>query len=108
MPSHIYTRVGYWKQSIDSNIASVKAAKAEKSVGNYLHAQDYMVYAHLQLGQDKQAQAVIDDMIQESEFKAASWAPTMRSRPRRRAMRSSAATGTLHHNCRSGRAAFPS
>ena len=52
MPSHIYTRVGYWKESIDSNIASVKAAKAEKSVGNYLHAQDYMVYAHLQLGQD--------------------------------------------------------
>jgi hypothetical protein len=40
MPSHIYTRVGYWKESIDSNTASVKAAKAEKSVGNYLHAQD--------------------------------------------------------------------
>src|SRR4029453_7318713 len=43
MPSHIYTRVGYWKESIESNAASVKAAKAEKSVGNYLHAQDYMV-----------------------------------------------------------------
>jgi tetratricopeptide (TPR) repeat protein len=70
MPSHIYTRVGYWKQSIDSNIASVKAAKAEKSVGNYLHAQDYMVYAHLQLGQDKQARAVMDEMMQESDFKA--------------------------------------
>ena len=53
MPSHIYTRVGYWKESIDSNVASWKAAKAEKSVGNYLHAQDYMIYAHLQLGQDK-------------------------------------------------------
>src|SRR5262245_49254544 len=70
MPSHIYTRVGYWKQSIDSNIASVKAAKAEKSVGNYLHAQDYMVYAHLQLGQDKEARAVIDEMMRESDFKA--------------------------------------
>jgi tetratricopeptide (TPR) repeat protein len=70
MPSHIYTRVGYWKQSIDSNIASVKAAKAEKSVGNYLHAQDYMVYAHLQLGQDKQARAVMDEMMRETEFKA--------------------------------------
>jgi tetratricopeptide (TPR) repeat protein len=70
MPSHIYTRVGYWKQSIDSNIASVKAAKAEKSVGNYLHAQDYMVYAHLQLGQDKQARAVMDEMMKETEFKA--------------------------------------
>src|SRR5256714_6783366 len=70
MPSHIYTRVGYWQESIDSNIASVKAAKAEKSVGNYLHAQDYMVYAHLQLAEDKQARAVIDDMMRESDFKA--------------------------------------
>jgi tetratricopeptide (TPR) repeat protein len=70
MPSHIYTRVGYWKQSIDSNIASVKAAKVEKSVGNYLHAQDYMVYAHLQLGQDKQARAVMDEMMKETDFKA--------------------------------------
>ncbi|MBR0745197.1 hypothetical protein JQ582_14790 [Bradyrhizobium japonicum] len=70
MPSHIYTRVGYWKESIDSNTASVKAAMAEKSVGNYLHAQDYMVYAYLQLGQDKQARAVIDDMIKETDLKA--------------------------------------
>ncbi|HEX7742132.1 MAG TPA: hypothetical protein VF442_06825, partial [Sphingobium sp.] len=70
MPSQIYTRVGYWKESIDSNTASVKAAKAEKSVGNYLHAQDYMVYAYLQLGQDQQARAVIDDMTKETEFKA--------------------------------------
>jgi tetratricopeptide (TPR) repeat protein len=70
MPSHIYTRVGYWQKSIDSNIASVKAAKAEKSVGNYLHAQDYMVYAHLQLGQDKEARVVMDEMLKETEFKA--------------------------------------
>ncbi len=70
MPSHIYTRVGYWKESIESNIASVKAAKAEKSVGNYLHAQDYMVYAHLQLGQDAQARAVMDEMMKETDFKA--------------------------------------
>src|SRR5262249_8974 len=70
MPSHIYTRAGYWKESIDSTNASVKAAKAEKSVGNYLHAQDYMVYAYLQLGQDKEARAVIDEMMRESDFKA--------------------------------------
>ena len=70
MPSHIYTRVGYWKESIDSNTASWKAAKAEKSVGNYLHAQDYMVYAHLQLGQDKEARAVMDEMLQDTDFKA--------------------------------------
>ena len=70
MPSHIYTRVGYWKESIASNTASVNAAKAEKSVGNYLHAQDYMVYAHLQLGEDAQARAVINDMARETDFKA--------------------------------------
>jgi tetratricopeptide (TPR) repeat protein len=48
----------------------VKAAKAEKSVGNYLHAQDYMVYAHLQLGQDKKALAVMEEMMRETDFKA--------------------------------------
>jgi hypothetical protein len=30
MPSHIFTRVGYWKESIGSNIASAKAAKESK------------------------------------------------------------------------------
>jgi hypothetical protein len=63
MPSHIYTRVGYWKESISSNAASAKAARADKEAGNQLHGQDYMVYAHLQLGQDKGARAVIDDMM---------------------------------------------
>src|SRR5262245_37402186 len=62
MPSHIFTRVGYWKDSIAANQASVRAAKAEKGYGDQLHGQDYMVYAYLQLGQDKEARAVIDEM----------------------------------------------
>jgi tetratricopeptide (TPR) repeat protein len=62
MPSHIFTRVGLWKDSISSNIASVQAAKADKSAGDQMHGQDYLVYAYLQLGQDKAAGAVIDDM----------------------------------------------
>ncbi len=62
MPSHIFTRVGYWKESIAANQASVRAAKADKSAGDQLHGQDYMVYAYLQLGQDRNARAVIDDM----------------------------------------------
>jgi hypothetical protein len=37
---------------------------------NYLHAQDYMVYAHLQLSQDEEARAFMDHMIRESDFKA--------------------------------------
>jgi Tfp pilus assembly protein PilF len=62
MPSHIFTRVGYWKESIASNIASVKAAKAGKETGDQLHGEDYLVYAYLQLGDDKDARAVVDDM----------------------------------------------
>ena len=49
--------------SIASNVASTKAAKAEKSVNDQLHAQDYLVYAFLQLGQDQNARAVVDDML---------------------------------------------
>lgn len=63
MPSHIYTRVGYWKESVASNIASVRAAKVDKESGDQLHGMDYLVYAYLQLGEDKKAREVIDEMI---------------------------------------------
>ena len=56
MPSHIFTRVGYWKESIASNTASARAAKDGKEFHDQLHAMDYMVYAYLQLGQDQKAQ----------------------------------------------------
>jgi tetratricopeptide (TPR) repeat protein len=62
MPSHIFTRVGLWKDSVAANIASVQAAKADKSPGDQMHGEDYLVYAYLQLDQDKNARAVIDDM----------------------------------------------
>ena len=62
MPSHIFTRVGLWKDSISSNNAAVQAAKADKSAGDQMHGQDYLVYAYLQLGEDKNARVVIDDM----------------------------------------------
>lgn len=62
MPSHIFTRVGYWPESIAANIASVKAAKADKEYGDQLHGQDYMVYAYLQLAQDRKARAVVDEI----------------------------------------------
>ena len=60
MPSHIYTRVGYWKESIAANTGSVNAARADNEDSQALHARDYMVYAHLQLAQDDQARDVID------------------------------------------------
>ena len=62
MPSHIYTRVGFWKESISSNMASAKAAKADKEWDDQMHGMDYLVYAHLQLAQDKEARAVLDEM----------------------------------------------
>ena len=62
MPSHIFTRVGYWKESIAANLASVQAAKADKEFGDQLHGQDYLVYAYLQLGEDNKARAVVDDI----------------------------------------------
>src|SRR5258707_2167147 len=64
MPSHIFTRVGYWKESVASNAASASAAKASNESPEQLHAMDYQVYALLQLGQDKEARAVVDEMIE--------------------------------------------
>jgi hypothetical protein len=62
MPSHIFTRVGYWQESIASNTESARVAKADKEASDQLHAMDYLVYAYLQLGQDGKARAVIDEM----------------------------------------------
>jgi hypothetical protein len=63
MPSHIFTRVGYWRESIESNTAAARSAKESKEAADQLHAMDYEVYAYLQLGQDAQAKAVIDEML---------------------------------------------
>ena len=63
MPSHIFTRVGYWKESIATNGASARAAKSAKEPHDQLHAMDYMVYAHLQVAQDKQARDAIEEML---------------------------------------------
>jgi tetratricopeptide (TPR) repeat protein len=62
MPSHIFTRVGYWQESIDSNIAAARVAKDASDFHDQLHAMDYLVYAYLQLGEDTKAKAVLDDM----------------------------------------------
>jgi tetratricopeptide (TPR) repeat protein len=62
MPSHIFTRVGLWQDSIASNLASARSAKAEKEPDDQLHAMDYLVYAYLQIGQDAKAAAVVAEM----------------------------------------------
>ena len=60
MPSHTFTRVGYWQESIDANVASGIVARRDGVVGEELHAMDYRTYAYLQTGQDAQARAMID------------------------------------------------
>jgi hypothetical protein len=76
MPSHVFTRVGYWRESISSNAASAAAAKAEKEWNDQLHAMDYLVYAHLQLAQDREARAVIDEMLETKGY-----SPNVRTGP---------------------------
>ena len=61
MPSHIFTRVGAWKESVESNRESARTA-GDKSFDKW-HAYDYMVYAHLQLGQDRAAMAVVSEAL---------------------------------------------
>jgi hypothetical protein len=68
MPSHIFTRVGYWQESIDSNSVSQRVAKEAGDFAEQMHAMDYMVYAYLQLGQDAKAKSVIDDMTTVTGF----------------------------------------
>ncbi|HMF22191.1 MAG TPA: hypothetical protein VKG24_08705, partial [Pseudolabrys sp.] len=68
MPSHIFTRVGYWQESIDSNTVSQRVAKEAGDFVGQLHAMDYQVYAYLQLGQDTKAKAVLDDMMRVTGF----------------------------------------
>jgi tetratricopeptide (TPR) repeat protein len=61
MPSHIFTRVGAWRESIESNRASARAA-GDKSFDKW-HAHDYIVYAHLQLGEHQAARQVVEEAL---------------------------------------------
>jgi tetratricopeptide (TPR) repeat protein len=71
MPSHIFTRVGSWQESIETNRASAKAAAdtlaaggSETGLRSYegLHAYDYMMYGYLQLARDREARALVEEV----------------------------------------------
>jgi len=70
MPSHIFTRLGMWQQSIDSNRAAHAAAVAyvRKTLGpesfdsETVHTMDYLEYAYLQTAQDRGAKEVVDEL----------------------------------------------
>jgi tetratricopeptide (TPR) repeat protein len=61
MPSHIFTRVGAWTESVATNERSAAAAKRDNDADGQAHAMDYMVYALLQLGRDTDARRVVDE-----------------------------------------------
>ena len=83
MPSHIFTRLGLWDDSIASNIASTKSAMAQAQRlhgggGSFdqLHAMDYLVYAYLQQAKDTSARKVLAEIqemtrLDENQFAAA-------------------------------------
>jgi hypothetical protein len=68
MPSHIFTRLGYWQESIKSNLASAAAAEAatksgrDNEWGYQMHALTFLEYAYLQSGQDADAKRVISEI----------------------------------------------
>jgi tetratricopeptide (TPR) repeat protein len=74
MPSHIFTRLGMWNDSVAANQAARQAAHEEGDVGEELHAMDYLTYAYLQLGRNDDAAAVVADLsgmnnLQGQQFK---------------------------------------
>jgi tetratricopeptide (TPR) repeat protein len=83
MPSHIFTRLGLWQESIQSNLGAVAASKeyaAKVHPGaayyEHLHALDYLAYAYLQGAQDQEAKRVLDELraikkVQPEAFQAA-------------------------------------
>jgi hypothetical protein len=73
MPSHTCTRLGYWQESIDSNVAAAAAARRQGQTAEELHASDYETYAYLQTGQDEAAArivAALPDMASRFDTKA--------------------------------------
>ncbi len=63
MPGHIFARLGMWQEDIDSNLASVAASKkaeaaAEPGAAHQMHADEFLIYAYLQVGQDEKARGL--------------------------------------------------
>ena len=81
MPSHIFTRLGLWTESIDSNIASAESGRqlvAKRHPGSVsfdtLHALDYLEYAYLQIGDEASARKVLEETAAARRFDEANFA----------------------------------
>jgi len=61
MPSHIFTRVGAWADSVTTNRRSAMVAQKVNEPDEAVHAMDYMTYAYLQLARDGEARSILDE-----------------------------------------------
>lgn len=62
MPSHTFTRVGMWEESVSTNRRSMEVALGSNSISEALHAADYAMYAYLQMGKEAEARAILDGL----------------------------------------------
>lgn len=71
MPTHIFTRLGLWDDSIEMNSRSARAALDNPSKGqislHYPHAVDYLVYAYIQKGEDEKAEAALEELMSKEQ-----------------------------------------
>jgi tetratricopeptide (TPR) repeat protein len=76
MPGHIFARLGMWPEDISSNLASVAASEEDErthqpGVAHQMHADEFLIYAYLQTGEDAKAKALTDNMAPLSKHIAA-------------------------------------
>ncbi len=74
MPSHIFTRLGLWDESISANLASAASARQHGLPSDELHALDYLVYAYLQTGRIEEAGKLVQQLPQPRAGEAARYA----------------------------------
>jgi tetratricopeptide (TPR) repeat protein len=61
MPSHIYVLLGLWPETIQGNIAAARAERTRGNPDDHMHALDYLVYAYLQRGEDREALGILTE-----------------------------------------------
>ena len=71
MPSHIFTRLGIWEDSVATNRRSAEAARKGGEPNEAFHATDYAVYALLQMGRDNEARREMEEVLKVTDFNPA-------------------------------------
>ena len=67
MPSHIFSQLGMWQESIDSNVASARAARSHQSLFDLSHALEWLAYAQLQSCRDASARDVMQEIVSKAQ-----------------------------------------